>query len=81
MQLGIERANLLCHSMGTGVGMMLAGSFPENIESLVMIDGFGPVVREPNEAPQVLRKAIDARLSSNPRGARGPKVQFVPDFT
>ena len=76
LQLGMDKAHLICHSMGTGVGMMLTGSFPEIVQSLVMIDGFGPVVKEPGESAQVLRRAIDSRLTSN-RGLRGPKVLFL----
>lgn len=40
--------------------MMFAGAYPERVQKLVMIDGFGPVTQRPEKAAQTLRKAIDA---------------------
>jgi hypothetical protein len=42
--------------MGAGIAIMLSGSFPEIVSSLVCIDGFGPVCKPAHEAPKNLRR-------------------------
>ena len=37
-QLGWERFSIIGHSMGAGVGMVYAGTFPFEVENLVLID-------------------------------------------
>lgn len=39
MQLELTKVNVIGHSMGTAIGVMLAGAYPECIASLVCIDG------------------------------------------
>lgn len=57
-ELGWERFSLLGHSMGAGIGVLLAGAFPERIERLLLIDGIGPWPATPEEGPGVLREAL-----------------------
>lgn len=57
-QLGWSRFRLMGHSMGAGIGVLLAGAMPERIEQLVCIDGLGPYAGAPEEAPQILREAL-----------------------
>ena len=42
--------------MGAGIGMLFSGCFPDLVKNLVLIDGFGPLTREPEESCSVLRK-------------------------
>lgn len=56
--LGWQRFSLLAHSMGAGVGALVAGAFPDRIKTCVFLDGFGPVTSSPEEAPANLRKAV-----------------------
>ena len=51
--------SLLCHSMGAAAATLVAGTRPERIERMVLLDGFGPTSAPPEEAPQNLAKGLD----------------------
>lgn len=57
-QLGWQSFRLLGHSMGAGIGVLLAGALPERITQMVLIDGLGPYAGEPEQAPHILREAL-----------------------
>ena len=57
--LELDQFILLGHSMGAGVATYTAASFPERIEKLVLIEGLGSQASRPEDAPQILRKAVD----------------------
>lgn len=46
--------------MGAGISTLFAGAYPELVEKLVLIEGFGPVSKDPSSAAATLRKALDA---------------------
>lgn len=52
--------DMIGHSMGSGLSMMYAGTFPENIKNLVLLEGLGPITQPDRNAPKVLRKAIES---------------------
>lgn len=58
-QLGWSQFTLLGHSMGAGVASMFAGSFPEMVSKLVVIEGLGVFAGEPAEGPALLRRAVE----------------------
>lgn len=43
--LGWERFALLGHSLGAGIACVVAGSFPERITHLMLLEGIGPMSR------------------------------------
>jgi pimeloyl-ACP methyl ester carboxylesterase len=45
--------------MGGGISTLFAGAYPELVDKLVLIDGFGPVSKDPSTAVATLRKALD----------------------
>lgn len=53
-----ERFSLLGHSMGAGVSSMLAGTLPDRIERMVLVEGLGPMVELPERAPERMADAI-----------------------
>jgi len=61
-QLGWKpEETVLCgHSMGAGISLLFAGTFPERLAKLVLIDGFGPYVSKEDRAASNLRKAIES---------------------
>lgn len=54
-----DRFNLLGHSLGAGVATVVAGSFPERIEKLVLIEGLGPMTRDPKHSNQYLNASVN----------------------
>jgi len=54
--------------MGAGISLLFAGTFPERLTKLVLIDGFGPYVSKEDRAASNLRKAIESeeRLVAGP---------------
>jgi pimeloyl-ACP methyl ester carboxylesterase len=49
--LGASRCTLIGHSMGGSISWLYAGSFPERIATLVLIEGVGPPGMEFSDAP------------------------------
>ena len=56
--LNWKKFTLLGHSLGANVSLMLAGTFPERIENLLLIEGFGSPSRNAIVAPNELRSSI-----------------------
>lgn len=59
-----QQCLLLGHSMGAGVATLVAGTFPERLCGLALVEGLGPLSGNAGEAPGQLRKAIDATSRS-----------------
>ncbi|WP_428622886.1 alpha/beta fold hydrolase [Sedimenticola sp.] len=55
--VGWERFSLLGHSMGAGIASLIAASFPERIERLVLIEGLGPWGDDPKACASHLAEA------------------------
>lgn len=53
--------SLLGHSMGGGVACLLASAFPEQVRRLALVEGFGPLAREPAAFATQLRDALRKR--------------------
>lgn len=60
-QLGWERFALLGHSRGGMICTLTAGTFPERISHLALLDSFVPQTMMASEAPLQLAKAIEKR--------------------
>lgn len=54
---GWERFSLIGHSMGAGIASLIAASFPERVERLVMIEGLGPWGDDPKACASHLAEA------------------------
>lgn len=65
--LGWERCALVGHSLGAGVSAVLAGTFPERVERLVLLEGLGPLTTEPEDAPERLAGALREQARRQPR--------------
>lgn len=66
-QLEWNTFTLVGHSMGAALSTTFAGSFPEKVESLVLLDGIAPIPRDAQDISKHIRRAIEARLTSNNR--------------
>lgn len=61
--LGLQRFDLIGHSMGGAIATLLAAAFPERVRGLVLIEALGPLGRPADQIVGDLRKAIDARIA------------------
>ena len=72
------KINLIGHSMGAGVSVVLAAAFPELFSSLTLLEGAGPLARNANDCSRHVRAACQRRLKSNktlfPNGTNGGNV-------
>lgn len=67
--LGWQKFSLLGHSRGAIIAMLAAGTFPERIDKLALIEGLLPEPADVEDAPQQLARSITALrlLSAKPR--------------
>ena len=56
--LGVSRFKLVGHSMGGTISFLYAGSFPERVAKLVLIEGIGPPAMNFSDAPLRMEKWI-----------------------
>ncbi len=56
--LGVERFNLIGHSMGGTISLLYAGAFPQKIRQLVLVEGIGPLGMNFSDAPPRMEKWI-----------------------
>jgi pimeloyl-ACP methyl ester carboxylesterase len=56
--LQLARFSLLGHSMGGAVACLLAATFPERVDRMVLLDAVGPLTTAPEEAPGQMRRAL-----------------------
>jgi pimeloyl-ACP methyl ester carboxylesterase len=61
--LGLDRFDLIGHSMGGAIATLVAAAYPERIRRLVLIEALGPLARPADASVADLRRAIDARLA------------------
>lgn len=82
--LGWEKANILGHSMGAGLGMLFAGTFPEKVEKLMLIEGLGPPTSDQDVTAKNLRRAIEAerkfRMKAEQAGSGENTTKIYPTF-
>ncbi|KJK05478.1 MULTISPECIES: alpha/beta hydrolase [Pseudomonas] len=79
-QLGWARFALLGHSLGAIISIVLAGSLPERITRLALIDGVIPPTGGPQDAAERMGMALQAQLRlDNKRKAVHPTVDQAVD--
>ena len=57
--LAWKHFSLLGHSMGAGVASYLAGTIPEKICSLILIEGLGSLAQDAEKMPEILRESAE----------------------
>jgi pimeloyl-ACP methyl ester carboxylesterase len=73
--LGWERFALLGHSMGAGIGSLLAAACPQRVVRFVAIEALGALSEAPERTTQRLREAIAAA-----RALPGKRLRVFPDI-
>lgn len=70
---------LLGHSMGASISVMYAGSFPEKISQLVVIEGFGPMTVPGAGQSKSLRRAVEAARKASTKGSSAKIYNSIED--
>lgn len=65
-----EQCHLVGHSMGGSLSMMAAIAFPEQVQSLVMLDSVHPLARKTSEGPAMLRRSLQQFSKWDPNKQR-----------
>lgn len=65
--LNLRKVILMGHSLGGGLASIVAGTFPDRVDKLVLIEGIGPMTRDPENSPQYLLKSIEQMKTSSNR--------------
>ncbi len=65
----------LGHSLGGIIGTLLAASFPNLLQKLILIDAIGPLSEEASQAPARLGNAVNAMLVEQEK-----KIKVYPDL-
>ncbi|MCP4900249.1 MAG: alpha/beta hydrolase [bacterium] len=74
--LGWDRFSLMGHSMGSGIATLVAGTVPDRVNRLVLIEGIGPLVSEPGSDAQRLTRSLMSE-----HGIRSSKPRSFSDLT
>ena len=59
--LKFDTVNIVAHSMGAAVATLYAGSFPDKVDKLMLIESIGPLTQDEQEGPEQLAKSISQR--------------------
>jgi pimeloyl-ACP methyl ester carboxylesterase len=73
--LGWERFALLGHSMGAGIGSLVAAACPERIDRFVAIEALGALAETPDRTVRRLREAVVAT-----RALQHKRLRVFPDI-
>lgn len=85
--LGWERTAILGHSLGAAIGCLVAGTFPERISQLCLIDALGPYTCPSSQTATHVRKVIEdyqklsrkkTPLYHNAAGAVAARLRVTP---
>jgi pimeloyl-ACP methyl ester carboxylesterase len=57
--LGWKSFSLIGHSMGAGISTLIAGTFPDRLQKLVLLEGAGPLAADASRAPEQLASALE----------------------
>ncbi len=69
--LGWSRFGLLGHSLGAALASVLAGTFPDRVQRLGLVEGLGPVSEDPKHVAERLARSL---LLEHEKRGRGPAV-------
>ncbi len=67
-QLGWQKFGLIGHSRGAMIATLLAGTFPERVTHVAVVEAFAPQIVEPRDAPEQLSAAITSLLNMRGKG-------------
>ncbi|MFT7583299.1 MAG: pimeloyl-ACP methyl ester carboxylesterase [Myxococcota bacterium] len=75
--LGYDRFRIAGHSMGAAIAAYYAGSFPDQVVALAMLDSLGPTRISSDAGPETMRRWIDA--THRARNRAEPRMATLDD--
>lgn len=63
--LGLDRIDLMGHSLGAGIASLVAAAMPQRIERLLLIEGLGPLGDDGSHTLQRFRDGLDPRATAS----------------
>jgi pimeloyl-ACP methyl ester carboxylesterase len=60
-QLDKESFTLLGHSLGASMALLYAGTFPEKVNRMVLLESLGPFARADHEVPEIMAERLNGR--------------------
>ena len=66
------------HSMGAGLACLFSACFPERVDKLVMIDGFGTLIKPPSMLAKITRNAIEKEEDYFKKQSTSPPRKLYP---
>jgi pimeloyl-ACP methyl ester carboxylesterase len=69
---------LIGHSMGASVSSLYAAAFPEQVEKLILLEGAGPLARNPRDVAKHVRAHVNRRQTAN-QAVKAPRI--YPDLS
>mmetsp|Transcript_13470 Transcript_13470/g.37236 ORF Transcript_13470/g.37236 Transcript_13470/m.37236 type:complete len:403 (+) Transcript_13470:35-1243(+) len=68
-----QQVTLIGHSMGAALSTLYTSAYPEHVNKLVLLDGAGPLARNPASIVKHVRAHVDKRLQGN-LSRREPRI-------
>jgi pimeloyl-ACP methyl ester carboxylesterase len=68
--MGWKQFALLGHSLGACIASLMAGTFPERIQGVALIDGLGPLTQLAQDSPKQLKQSITAHVKMGSKNLR-----------
>mmetsp|Transcript_13158 Transcript_13158/g.28557 ORF Transcript_13158/g.28557 Transcript_13158/m.28557 type:complete len:432 (-) Transcript_13158:1427-2722(-) len=62
---GDDKIILLSHSMGAGISTTMAAAFPNLVDSIILLEGAGPLARRSEDTAKHIRNAVERRKRGN----------------
>ena len=60
-----KNLTIMAHSLGAGIATLLAGTIPDRISNLILIEGIGPLTEPPDNLPETLKEATSSYQRGN----------------
>jgi pimeloyl-ACP methyl ester carboxylesterase len=73
-QLGWQQCHIVGHSMGAAMATLYAGTFPDRVLSLTLIEAIGPLAGDAEGTPERIAQAIEQMKSHNPQQSFKPSI-------
>ncbi|MFT6327497.1 MAG: pimeloyl-ACP methyl ester carboxylesterase [Crocinitomicaceae bacterium] len=73
-QLGWQQCHIVGHSMGAAMATLYAGTFPDRMLSLTLIEAIGPLAGDADGTPERVAQSIEQMKSHNPLQSHKPSI-------